>query len=99
MYVGKRVARKFGENIFNGIITKFMPIVEDDDVDFWHVVYDDGDEEDWTQTDVDDGMMLYKKIKSNFDPRQTVGNTPQYQSRSSLKPHVSTKRSNTDVMT
>ena len=99
MYVGKRVARKFGKNTFNGIITKFMPIVEDDDVDFWHVVYDDGDEEDWTKADVDDGMMLYKKIKSSFDPRQTVGNTPQYQSRSSLKPHVSIKRSNTDVMT
>ena len=65
MYMGKRVARKFGKNIFNGIITKFMPIVEDDDVDFWHVVYDDGDEEDWTKADVDDGMALYKKIRSN----------------------------------
>ena len=43
--------------------------------------------------------ILYNKIKSNFDPRQTVGNTPQNQSRSGLKPHVSIKRSNTDVMT
>ena len=76
-----------------------MPIVEDDDVDFWHVVYDDGDEEDWTKSDVDDRKILYDKIESNLGPRQTVGNTPQNQSRSGLKPHVSIKRSNIDVMT
>ena len=58
MYVGKRAARKFGKNTFNGIITKFMPIVEDDDVDFWHVADDDGDEEDWTKADVEGEMML-----------------------------------------
>ena len=57
-YVGKRVARKFGKNNFNGTITKFMPILEDNDVDFWHVVYDDGDDEDWTKSDVDDGKIL-----------------------------------------
>ena len=33
-----------------------MPIVEDDDMDFWHVIYD---EEDWTKSDVDDGKLLY----------------------------------------
>jgi len=57
-FVNKRVAKDFDGVCFFGKITKY------DDTEpppFWHVVYDDGDEEDYTSRDLIKALKHYKK--------------------------------------
>eukprot|EP00985_Skeletonema_marinoi_P027651 scaffold23032_cov82-Skeletonema_marinoi.AAC.1 len=57
-FVNKRVAKDFDGECFFGKITKY------DDTEpppFWHVVYDDGDEEDFSSRDLIKSLKHYKK--------------------------------------
>ena len=101
VFVGKRIARYFKDKIYRGIITKYKPPESSDEIPLWHVVYDDGDEEDFNREELDNGIRLHdlnQWVNPNFDPRQTVGTNPQSQSRVGLRPHVPTKRSSSDLM-
>jgi len=57
-FVNKRVSKDFDGECYFGKITKY------DDTEpppFWHVVYDDGDEEDYTSRDLIKALKHYKK--------------------------------------
>ena len=100
-YVGQRIAKIFDDNVYNGVVVSYLPPVESDDVPFWQILYDDGDEEHWNKSEIDTGLQLYALNKAwnpGFDARQTVGTTPQQQSRAGLLPHVP-RRKSSDIMT
>ena len=57
-FVNKRVSKDFDGDCFFGKITKY------DDTEpppFWHVVYDDGDEEDYSSRDLTNALKHYKQ--------------------------------------
>lgn len=61
-YVGRRVAKNFGEEIYFGKISKYAA-----ESSYWHVVYDDGDEEDYNEKDLRQALKLYEEncVKSD----------------------------------
>jgi len=59
-YLGKRIGKEFGEEIFFGNIVSY-------DDELWHVKYDDGDEEDYDINDLKKYQKTYKKHRNN-DP-------------------------------
>jgi len=64
-YVNRRLCKYFGENesdLFFGVIASY-----DEKVNFWHVDYDDGDEEEYDEDDVKQGLALYERNK-DLDP-------------------------------
>lgn len=64
-FINRRLCKYFGENesdLFFGIIASY-----DEKVNFWHVDYDDGDEEEFDENDVKQGLALYERNK-DLDP-------------------------------
>ena len=59
-YVGQRVAKYFGTEVYFGTVRKFIPPTTKKDVDLWHIVYDDDDQEDYDHKDLRKGLALYK---------------------------------------
>jgi len=58
-YVNKRIAKEFDNGIvYRGTVTKYT---EDDSADgLWHILYDDGDEEDFSLSELEAGMKLFE---------------------------------------
>merc|ERR1712025_1388288 len=52
-YLGKRIGKEFGRDIFFGKIVSY-------DDELWHVEYDDGDEEDYDINDLKKYQKTYK---------------------------------------
>jgi len=66
MFVNRRLGKFFGDNetdLFFGVITSY-----DEKVKFWHIDYDDGDEEEYDENDVLTGLELYDRHK-DLDPK------------------------------
>jgi len=64
-FVGKRIAKKFSKkNYFGEIKEKWTE--EKDSSSRWHIKYDDGDEEDFSEKEVESGLKQYEKAK-RFD--------------------------------
>lgn len=52
-YVGQRVLRKFGRHRHaTGVVKGWVPADENEGLTLWHVIHDDGDEEDLDETEV-----------------------------------------------
>jgi len=69
-YINHRLCKFFGDNesdLFFGIIASY-----DEKVNFWHVDYDDGDEEEYDENDVKQGIALYERNK-DLDPTLKQG--------------------------
>jgi hypothetical protein len=65
-YVGKRVAKKFNDgNIYFGTVQSFSPGDPDDalDEDFWWIIYDDDDTEQYDENDMKKAFQLYTTKK------------------------------------
>jgi hypothetical protein len=60
VYIGLRVAKYFGSEVFFGTIKNFISPTMKNDVDLWHVVYDDDDQEDFDHKDLRKAIALYK---------------------------------------
>lgn len=65
-FKGKRAAKAFGKEIFYGTIDKFTAEVDGED-EFWHITYDDGDDEEYDGNDLKIALNLYEKVKAK-DP-------------------------------
>ena len=55
-YINSYVAKKFDDEFYIGLITNYTG-------DFWHVEYEDGDEEDFDAIEVQRGIQLYNSLK------------------------------------
>ena len=64
-YVGQRVARKFNDAYYCGLIVSFKAAENETEKDLWHVRHDDGDEEDLERHEVESGIRDWKKTNSN----------------------------------
>ncbi len=53
-FVGKRVAKLFNEQLYEGSVLKF-------DGNYFHIAYDDGDEEEFDMNDLEQGMKLHQE--------------------------------------
>lgn len=64
-WMGATVRREYGANGYNvGTITKWMPPGEDNPEEeeaLWHVVFDDGDEEDLDEAEVEEAIRLFEE--------------------------------------
>lgn len=60
-YVGKRVAKYFGEDVFFGTVEKYIPPTSPNDEDLWHIHYDDEDQEDYDLKDLRKNLKIYEK--------------------------------------
>jgi hypothetical protein len=59
-YIGVRVARIFpGDGLFFGTVNNFFPPIEGEEDGLWHVLYDDGDEEDYEISELVEYMDLW----------------------------------------
>ena len=55
-HIDARVAKNFDDGLFFGTITKY-----DSKANFWFVLYDDGDSEQFDKRDLNEALRLYKK--------------------------------------
>ena len=55
-HINARVAKNFDDGLFFGTITKY-----DGNANFWFVLYDDGDSEQFDKRDLNKALRLYKK--------------------------------------
>lgn len=62
--VNKRVAKWFGDSLFFGTIEYF-----DEGEKWWHVIYDDDDQEDFDSKQVRTALALYEQNKKS-DPKK-----------------------------
>lgn len=69
-FKGKRAAKAFGKEIFYGTIDKFTAELDGED-EFWHITYDDGDDEEYDSSDLKIALNLYEKVKAK-DPSPSI---------------------------
>jgi len=62
--VGLRVAKDFRQGVFVGTVTEYLPPAAHDDVPFWQIVYDDGDREQWEESQLKEGVALFQSESS-----------------------------------
>ena len=72
-YIGARVAKLFDGDLYFGSITQY-----NEKTQFWHVVYDDDDEEDYDPKDLEEAGQLYRKERKRDDPNKSRGAQQRY---------------------
>jgi hypothetical protein len=72
-YIGSRVAKRFDGEVYFGSITQY-----NEKTQFWHVVYDDNDEEDYDPNDMEEAGILYRKERKSDGPDKTRGSQQRY---------------------
>jgi hypothetical protein len=60
VFIGQRVAKYFGEEVYFGTVKKFSPPATKKDGDLWHIVYDDDDQEDFDYKELKKAVALYE---------------------------------------
>ena len=58
-FVRQHVAVLHDQKVSFGLITKWVPTSEDGDPELWHMVHEDGEEEDLEEAEVNSAMVLY----------------------------------------
>jgi hypothetical protein len=71
VFVRQHVAVQHGKKVSIGLITKWVP-ASDDDPALWHMVHDDGDEEDLEEDEVHTAMALYAEESGRISKEQQV---------------------------
>ena len=64
-FVGQRIARKFNDAYYVGLIVSFKAAENETEKDLWHVRHDDGDEEDLERHEIESGIRDWEKTNSN----------------------------------
>lgn len=72
-YIGARVAKRFDGDVYFGSITQY-----NEKTQFWHIVYDDDDEEDYDPNDLEEAGILYRKERKGDDPKKSRGAQQRY---------------------
>ena len=72
-YIGARVAKRFDGDVYFGSVTQY-----NEKSHFWHVVYDDDDEEDYDPNDLEVAGILYRKERKGDDPKNSRGAQQRY---------------------
>ena len=72
IFVNRRVAKFFGDDLFFGTVKNFIPF-KDAGVQLWHIEFDDNDEEDCNQQELEAALRLYRTYKDFEDPKAFVG--------------------------
>ena len=71
--VGLRVAKDFTQGVFLGTVTKYLPPTAPDEWPLWQIVYDDGDEEQYDESNLKEGVSLFQsKSPAGFHPAAGV---------------------------
>jgi len=85
-WVGRRVRRFFGNTPVDGQVTAYMPPgYGEDEPALWHLVHDDGDEEDLEERDVRDAMAIFNLAhRSQYVPNLTGMGAHSYEAEASL---------------
>ena len=76
-FVGVRIAKKFDSGIFFGSITEYIAANMSKDGEFWHVTYDDGDEEDFDKHSLSKAISFHIKHRKDdheYAPEDDKGN-------------------------
>jgi hypothetical protein len=76
-FVGVRIAKKFDSGIFFGSITEYVAANMSKDGEFWHVTYDDGDEEDFDKHSLSKAISFHIKHRKDdheYAPEDDKGN-------------------------
>jgi hypothetical protein len=69
-YVGRRAAKYFDSELYYGLVREYTPPDQNEDgVDLWNILYDDGDYEDLERKELDECFALYKKNEAG-DPKK-----------------------------
>mmetsp|Transcript_7947 Transcript_7947/g.23553 ORF Transcript_7947/g.23553 Transcript_7947/m.23553 type:complete len:147 (-) Transcript_7947:281-721(-) len=68
-HIGSRVAKDFDGEMYFGKIASYDSDADGVDGGLWHVVYDDGDEEDYEKKELRKSLKLYEKQKGK-DPKK-----------------------------
>jgi hypothetical protein len=74
-YVNRRIAKVFDNQVYFGTIDRFVKGINDniDQINpFWHVQYDDGDEEEFYEPDLHEVLELYEKEKESDTQTNTI---------------------------
>ena len=79
-YIGTRIAKLFDGEVYFGSITQY-----NEKTQFWHVVYDDDDEEDYDPRDLEEAGKLYRKERKHDDPNKSRGAQQRYFRRDKLE--------------
>ena len=58
--VGLRVAKDFTQGVFLGTVTKYLPPTAPDEWPLWQIVHDDGDEEQYDESNLKEGVSLFQ---------------------------------------
>jgi len=66
-FVNTRIAKLFGEDAFFGTVKKYIKPALSTDLELWHIMYDDQDEEDFDAEDMKEAQLLYRN-KRKLDP-------------------------------
>mmetsp|Transcript_55072 Transcript_55072/g.75267 ORF Transcript_55072/g.75267 Transcript_55072/m.75267 type:complete len:96 (-) Transcript_55072:103-390(-) len=66
--IGQSVARMFGGQVHHGVVTKYLPPVENDDCDLWEILYEDGDHEELDSRELREAMD--RNTKKATPPKQ-----------------------------
>jgi len=70
-YVGRRVAKYFDTELYYGSVREYTPPDQNEDfVDLWNILYDDGDFEDLERNEMDECFELYRKNEAG-DPKKS----------------------------
>ena len=69
-YINKRVAKWFDDDLYFGIVESISNQGEGGEV-WWHILYDDDDQEDFDARQLRKGLKEYEENKSS-DPKKTA---------------------------
>lgn len=65
-YLNRRIAKDFDGDVYFGHVKSYVPSTDNDEgVDLWSIVYDDGDAEDFEEDELMIGFLLYRKNSIN----------------------------------
>jgi hypothetical protein len=71
-YVRQHVAVRHAQKVSFGLITKWVPTSKDGDPALWHMVHDDGDEEDLEEAEVCAAITLYSEESGQLQKEAQV---------------------------
>jgi hypothetical protein len=95
-YIGQRVAKFFGDDVFFGTIKKYIEPGAGE-FDLWHIVYDDDDQEDFDSKDLRKALNLYKQRRSE-DKASKVDAIAGVDAENQAKPKPSRDKGETEEM-
>ena len=77
-YLNRRVAKRFVDGTYYGSVSSYNTSASEGEEEagaLWHIVYDDGDAEDYDITDLCRALLLYNRVKKSDDNNNKAGSS------------------------